>query len=156
MFAPVETALLTALAKDNSLYADAYRSKIILVTPSTLMAVVKLVEGIWTFQKRKESADEIADAGRKLFEKLTTFATTFVEVGEAIQRAQGTFEKAQGQLATGKGNAIRLAQRMVELGVSPPVGKSMPLELTSNLGDEYEDVIPTPPSDNVPKVSNGG
>jgi DNA recombination protein RmuC len=156
MFAPVETALLTALAKDDSLYADAYRSKIILVTPSTLMAVVKLVEGIWTFQKRKESADEIADAGRKLFEKLTTFATTFVEVGEAIQRAQGTFEKAQGQLATGKGNAIRLAQRMVELGVSPPVGKSMPLELTSNLGDEYEDVIPTPPSDNVPKVSNGG
>jgi DNA recombination protein RmuC len=139
MFAPVETALLTALAKDDSLYAEAYRSKIILVTPSTLMAVVKLVEGIWTFQKRKESADEIADAGRKLYEKLTTFATTFVEVGEAIQKAQGTFEKAQGQLSTGKGNAIRLAQRMVELGVSAPVGKSIPLELTGSLGDEFED-----------------
>jgi DNA recombination protein RmuC len=154
MFAPVETALLTALAKDDSLYADAYRSKIILVTPSTLMAVVKLVEGIWTFQKRKESADEIADAGRKLYEKLTTFATSFVEVGEAIQKAHGTFERAQGQLATGKGNAIRLAQRMVELGVSPAVGKSMPLELTGCLGDEDEDVRPALQSDNVPKASN--
>lgn len=154
MFAPVEAALLTALAEDDSLYADAYRSKIILVTPSTLMAVVKLVEGIWTFQKRKESADEIADAGRKLYEKLIIFATTFVEVGEAIQKAQGTFEKAQGQLSTGKGNAIRLAQRMVELGVSSPVGKSMPLELTSNLGDEYEDVRPALQSGSGPQASN--
>ena len=80
MFVPVEAALLTALAKDEDLYSDAYRSKIVLVTPSTLMAVVKLVEGIWTFQRRKESADGIAEAGRRLYEKLTGFAHTFLDV----------------------------------------------------------------------------
>jgi DNA recombination protein RmuC len=136
MFVPVEAALLTAFAADESLYTDAFRSKIIMVTPSTLMAVIKLVEGLWTLQKRKESADEIAEAGRKLYEKLTTFAGTFVEVGEAIQKAHGTFEKAQGQLSTGKGNAIRLAERMVELGVAPASGKTMPLGL---LGSETRD-----------------
>ena len=83
----LEAALLTAFAADESLYTDAFRSKIIMVTPSTLMAVVKLVEGLWTLQKRKESADEIAEAGRRLYEKLTTFAGTFIEVGEAIQKA---------------------------------------------------------------------
>ena len=131
MFVPVEAALLTAFAHDETLYTDAYRAKIILVVPSTLMAVLKLVEGMWLFQKRKESADKIAEAGRKLFEKLTTFSDTFVEVGEAIEKAHGTFEKARGQLATGKGNAIKLAQRMVELGVGPAPGKVMAAELVA-------------------------
>ncbi len=139
MFVPVEAALLTALATDESLYGDAYRAKIILVTPSTLMAVVKLVEGIWTFQKRKESADEIAEAGRKLYEKLTTFASSFVDIGEAIEKAHDTFEKARGQLSTGKGNAIKLAQRMVDLGVAPSQGKVMaPALLTGDDDDSKE------------------
>lgn len=136
MFVPVEAALLKAFEVDESLYSDAFRSKIILVTPSTLMAVVKMVEGLWTLQKRKESADEIAEAGRKLYEKLSSFALTFVEVGEAIQRAYGIFERAQGQLATGKGNAIRLAQRMLELGVAPGAGKLMPAQLASEAPED--------------------
>jgi DNA recombination protein RmuC len=129
MFVPVEAALLTAFVKDPTLYTDAYRSRIVLVTPSTLMAVVKLVEGIWTFQKRKESADEIAEAGRKLYEKLTNFAQSFLNVGRAIQQSQAAFEQAEGQLAKGKGNAIRLAEQMKELGVTPAPGKQMPAAL---------------------------
>ena len=135
MFVPVEGALLTAFQHDEALYTDAYRSKIILVTPSTLMAVLKLVEGMWQFQKRKESADKIADAGKRLYEKLTTFANTFLEVGEAIEKAHGTFEKAKGQLSTGRGNAIRIAQQMVELGVGPAPGKTLPAELVQLAGD---------------------
>ncbi len=154
MFVPVEAALLTAFSADESLYTDAFRAKIILVTPSTLMAVVKLVEGLWTLQKRKESADEIAEAGRKLYEKLSTFAVTFVEIGEAIQRAQGIFEKAQGQLSTGKGNAIRLAQRMVELGVAPAAGKRLPPELMGTAVDDYEDLLPVLVHDDVKQASN--
>ncbi len=123
MFVPVEAALLTAFVKDPDLYADAYRARIVLVTPSTLMAVIKLVEGIWTFQKRKESADEIAESGRKLYEKLVTFASTFVKVGAQIRQAGDAYEDAQKQLSTGKGNAIRLAENMKELGVTPAAGK---------------------------------
>jgi DNA recombination protein RmuC len=129
MFVPVEAALLTAFVKDPTLYTDAYRSRIVLVTPSTLMAVVKLVEGIWTFQKRKESADEIAEAGRKLYEKLTNFAQTFLDVGEAIGDAAKAHEKALGQLRDGRGSAIRLAEQMKALGVTPAPGKQMPAAL---------------------------
>jgi len=135
MFVPVEAALLTAFVKDAALYGDAYRSRIVLVTPSTLMAVIKLVEGIWTFQKRKESADEIADAGRKLYEKLTNFAETFLDVGRAIEQSSRAFETARGQLATGKGNAIRLAEQMRELGVTPARGKQLPPQLVQGSND---------------------
>lgn len=139
MFVPVEAALLTAFVKDATLYADAYRSRIVLVTPSTLMAVVKLVEGIWNFQKRKESVDEIAEAGRKLYEKLTNFAESFVEVGRAIEQSGRAFEKARGQLSTGKGNAIRLAEQMKELGVTPAPGKQMPAQLLEQNTDDDRD-----------------
>ncbi|MDQ2641600.1 MAG: DNA recombination protein RmuC [Pseudomonadota bacterium] len=139
MFVPVEAALLTAFVKDPALYSDAYRARIVLVTPSTLMAVVKLVEGIWTFQKRKESADEIAEAGRKLYEKLTNFAQSFQNLGRAIQQSQAAFEQAEGQLAKGKGNAIRLAEQMKELGVTPAAGKQMPPALLQRALDEGGD-----------------
>ena len=129
MFVPVEAALLTALATDETLYTDAYRSKVILVSPSTLMAVVRLVEGLWTLQKRKESADEIAEAGRKLYEKLTNFAQTFVAMGAAIENVQSAYEKATGQLSTGKANAIRLAEHLKELGVRSAPGKEIPAAL---------------------------
>jgi DNA recombination protein RmuC len=138
MFVPVEGALLAALAHDATLYTDSYRNKVILVTPSTLMAVIKLVEGIWTFQKRKESVDEIAEAGRKLYEKLTSFASTFVEVGTAVGKTREVYERAYAQLATGKGNAIRLAERMVELGVGPAPGKVMPAPLLARMNDDGE------------------
>ncbi len=138
MFVPVEAALLTAFVKDPDLYADAYRARIILVAPSTLMAVIKLVEGIWTFQKRKESADEIAEAGRKLYEKLSTFAQTFIRVGVQIRQAGDSFEEARKQLSSGKGNAIKLAEDMKKLGVTPAPGKQMPPQLLPPDQDEDE------------------
>jgi DNA recombination protein RmuC len=138
MFVPVEAALLTAFVKDPDLYADAYRSRIVLVTPSTLMAVIKLVEGIWVFQKRKESADEPFEHGRKLYEKLTNFAQSFMLVGKQIQQAGDAFEQAKGQLSTGKGNAIKLAEDMKKLGVTPAAGKQMPAQLLLPNQDEDE------------------
>jgi DNA recombination protein RmuC len=135
MFVPVEAALLTALATDGNLYADAYRQRIILVSPSTLMAVVKLVEGLWTFQRRQESAEEIAESGRKLYEKLVGFATTFLEVGNSLQKSTGAYEKALGQLSTGRGSAVGLAEKMLELGVTPAGGKRLPESLTRHADD---------------------
>lgn len=129
MFVPVEAALLTALEKDAALYGDAYRHRIILVSPGTLMAVVKLVEGLWTFQRRQDSADEIAEAGRKLYDKLSGFVATFLEIGAALEKSQNAFDKARGQLATGRGSAVSLAEKMVELGVSPSAGKRLPESL---------------------------
>jgi DNA recombination protein RmuC len=139
MFVPIEAALLTALSRDDALFTDAWRAKVYLVSPGMLMASLKLIEGMWVYQRRKESADKIAEAGRKLYEKLTVFANTFEEVGSAIDKAHGTFEKAKGQLATGKGNAIRLAEQMKKLGVSPGAGKVMPAQLVELAGDEEED-----------------
>jgi DNA recombination protein RmuC len=129
MFVPVEAALLTALVKDDELYNDAYQQGVILVTPTTLMAVVRMALGLWTFQTRIDSVEEIVEVGRKLYEKLVNFATTFVDVGKTLEDARASFQQAQGQLASGKGNAIGLAEKLKELGVTPSAGKAMPAGL---------------------------
>ena len=127
MFVPVEAALLAALAQDPALYGDGYRNRIIFVTPSTLLAVARLVEGLWIVEKRQRSADEIAEAARKLYDKLAGFAVSFLAVGDALQTAEKAFNQARGQLSEGPGNAVRLAERLKDLGVQP--GKSLPEEL---------------------------
>lgn len=136
MFVPVEAALLTALAHDERLYTEAFRQKIVLVTPSTLMAVLKLIEGMWSYQRRTESAEEIAEAGRKLYDKLVTFSETFIELGTTLDKAQESFAKARGQLSSGRGNAIVLAERMRQLGVNP--ARQLPGQLTGLTGPEED------------------
>jgi len=117
MFVPVESALLEALARAPAIYEEAYEKRVVLVTPTNLMVVVKLVESLWTVQKRKEFADKIAEAGGKLYDKLTTFAENFEELGDRIAKLQKSFDTARGQLVAGKGNAIGIAQGMMELGM---------------------------------------
>ena len=136
MFVPIEAALLTALSADHSLYEDAYRNKIILVTPSTLMAVVKLVESMWTFEKRKKHSDELAEAGRKLYEKLVSYGESFVEIGGALKKAQDVYDRALGQLRDGRGSATKLAQSMLELGVTPAGSKRLPDKLLAPDSDD--------------------
>ncbi len=158
MFVPIEAALLTALSRDDSLFTEAWRAKVYLVSPGMLMASLKLIEGMWVYQRRKESADKIAEAGRKLYDKLTIFSNTFVDVGVAIEKAHGTFERAKGQLSTGKGNAIRLAQRMIELGVGPGPGKVMAPELVALADGEDDDaeVTALPTADGIEEQRSSG
>jgi DNA recombination protein RmuC len=113
---------------------------------------------MWVYQRRKESADKIAEAGRKLYDKLTIFSNTFVDVGAAIEKAHGTFEKAQGQLVSGKGSAIKLAAKLKELGVSPGPGKVMAPELVALADAEDDDAELTalPAADGIGEQRSSG
>lgn len=137
MFVPVESALLEALARDPGLYEEAHDKRVVLVTPTNLMVVVKLVESLWKVQNRKEFADRIADAGAKLYDKLTTFAENFEDLGDRIAKLQKAFEVSRGQLALGKGNAIGIAHGMMEWGVKAK--KKLPEPLLRLADAEMDD-----------------
>lgn len=136
MFVPVEGALLEALAKEEAIYSEAYSRKIIPVVPTTLLAVIKLVEGMWHVQRRQENAEHIAEAGRKLYDKLVNFVGSVEEIGRGITATQKSYERAIAQLAHGPGNAIRLAEQMRALGVKPSKNKKLPDTLTGFALDE--------------------
>lgn len=117
MFVPNEPAYLLALQHDADLWHYAYNKKILLISPTNLIAALKLIVDLWKREYQNQNAQQIADRGAALYDKLVTFVDSFATVGEQIDRALITYQTAFGQLSKGRGNLIRQAEMLKELGI---------------------------------------
>lgn len=144
MFVPVEAAFLEALRRDPQLYAYAFERKIILVGPSNLLASLKLVAQIWRTEHQNANAKAISDRAATLYDKFVGFAEDLSRVGEALRRANDLHTAAIGKLSQGRGNLVRQAEMLRELGVAP--SKRLPAAL-QDLSDEPEDDAGPPAPD---------
>lgn len=147
LFVPVEGAFLEALRRDPSLYEYAFERKIILVGPSNLLASLRLVAQIWRTEQQNGNAKAIADRAANLYDKFVGFVEDMGKVGEALDRAQKTHQSALGKLSQGKGNLIRQAEQLRQLGVAP--SKRLPVSLldTATPEDEGDDAVALQPPD---------
>lgn len=127
LFVPVEAAFLEALRRDPQLYGYAFERKIILVGPSNLLASLKLVAQIWRTEHQNANAKEISRRAAALYDKFVGFAEDMGKVGEAIGRAGDAHAQAVAKLSQGKGNLVRQAEMLRELGVAP--SKKIPATL---------------------------
>ena len=117
MFIPIEPAYLTAIQADQELWAYAYNKRILLISPTNLIAALKLVTDLWKRELQNRNALEIAKQGEKLYEKFIGFADTMEDVGRHISKTQDAYHKAVGQLKDGRGNLIQQALKLKKLGV---------------------------------------
>lgn len=139
LFVPVEGAFLEALRRDPSLYEFAFARKIILVGPSNLLASLRLIAQVWRTDQQNRNARIIADRAAALYDKFVGFAEDLARVGEHLDKAVNTHRSALGKLSQGKGNLIRQAEMLRELGVAP--SKRLPASLidASGVDDERGD-----------------
>ncbi len=119
MFVPIEPAFALAIAHDRELFMDAWQKNIILASPSTLMYLVGTVAHLWRQDAQNRNAADIAKRGAELYDKLAAFVSDLELVGKRIQQSQESFEDARSKLARGRGNVIRQAEMLKELGVRP-------------------------------------
>ncbi|MDV7393496.1 DNA recombination protein RmuC, partial [Arthrospira platensis SPKY1] len=115
----------------------AFSKRIVLVTPSTLLATLKTVASIWRLENQNRNALEIARLGSDLYHKLANFCEDMEEVGKRLDQAKIAHEKATSKLSTGRGNALRTIERMRDLGLSTK--KEIPAHLLDSAlaeGDE--------------------
>jgi DNA recombination protein RmuC len=124
MFVPIEPAFMLALARDGKLWQEAWDKSILLVSPSTLLFVLRTVAHLWRQEQQKRNVQEIVRRGGELYDKLAAFAKDLTEVGRKLDDAKGTYQEAYKKLAEGKGNVIRQAEMLKELGIRPT--KQMP------------------------------
>ncbi len=139
MFVPVEGAFLEGLQHDGSLYDEAFRRRIIAVGPSNLLASLRLVAQIWRTEEQNRNARLIAERAGALYDKFVGFIDDMGKLGDALDRAQRVHQAALGKLAQGRGNLVRRAEQLRQLGVSP--GKQLPpglLGLSDNDSDSDE------------------
>ena len=117
LFMPLESAFSLAIQKDPELFNLAWQRKIVIVSPTTLLATLKTIESIWKHEKQTQNALEIARQGASLYDKFYSFITDLEKIGNQIDSLRGTYDEAHKKLATGRGNLIRQAEKLKLLGV---------------------------------------
>ncbi|OAV68576.1 DNA recombination protein rmuC [Bacteroidales bacterium Barb4] len=117
MFIPIEPSYLIAIQTDQDLWAYAYSKRILLISPTNLIACLKLMADLWKREMQSKNAMEIVKRGEMLYEKFVTFASTLEDVGKHIHRAQQSYTAAVGQLNTGNGHLVGQALKLRSLGL---------------------------------------
>ncbi len=127
MFVPNEPAFLLALQSNSTIWNDAYNKKVIISSPTNLFALLKIVDDLWKRDNQSKNAIAIANEGANLYDKFVNFAETLSDIGKNIESASKNYEKAMGQLKTGRGNLIGRTEKLRELGVK--ASKKLPAQL---------------------------
>ena len=136
MFVPIEPAFMAAVTHDQQLFMDAWERNVLLVSPSTLLFVVRTVAHLWRQEAQSRNAQEIARRGAELYDRLTGFVTDLEAVGTRLDHARQAWSDAKKKLGEGRGNVIRQAEMLRELGVKP--SKQLPRNLVEEAGSPLQ------------------
>lgn len=136
MFIPVEPAFLTAVQYDQNLWNYAYQKHIILLSPTNLIAYLKLISDVWKRADQNRNAEEIARQAGALFDKFEGFVSDLIKIGKKMDDAKGDYENAMKKLSTGRGNLVGSVQRIKQLGASTK--KNLPETLLERTNDQSE------------------
>lgn len=133
MFVPIEAMFSVAVDADKNLFAYAWEKKIVIVSPTTLLATLRTIASIWQQENQTKNAFEIARLGGVLYDKMVGFIDDLQKIKRSLDAADKAYNDALGKMSTGKGNMLNTATRIKELGAK--AGKTIPQNLLQDAGE---------------------
>lgn len=130
LFMPIESAFSAAIQADVELFNYAWEKKIVMVSPTTLLATLRTIASIWKHEKQTQNAMEIASQGGALYDKFVGFLKDLEDLGLQISRTGKTYDEARRKLADGSGNIIKRVENLKKLGAKTT--KSIPETFLEN------------------------
>ncbi|WP_420589814.1 DNA recombination protein RmuC [Bacterioplanoides sp.] len=130
LFMPIEPAFMAAFQQDEQLFNEAFERRIVVVTPTTLLATLRTVASLWAIERRNRNTEKIADQARLVYEKVVSLVDYMEKLGKQLNTAQGTYDDAWKSLKQGRGNLLSRADNFQKLGVR------VKKELARNLVEE--------------------
>ncbi|HVZ82595.1 MAG TPA: DNA recombination protein RmuC [Terracidiphilus sp.] len=127
LFVPIEPAFLMALQNDAELWAEAYRQGILLVGPTTLLYVIRIVHVLWQQEMQARNVKEVIERGTALYEKFVGFVTDMQSIGDSLRRTDLSYTSAMKKLSEGSGNLVGQVEKLRKLGLRTT--KSLPKSL---------------------------
>jgi len=127
MFLPIESSFGVAVQSDQEIFSYAWDRKIVVVSPSTLLATLRTIAAIWKQELQTKNAMEIARQSGALYDKFVAFVEDLDNIGKRIDSTQKAYADARNKLEEGKGNLISRAEKIKDLGAK--AGKSLPENL---------------------------
>lgn len=125
MFIPIEASFSIAVQGDGELFSYAWERKIVIVSPTTLLATLRTISSIWKQENQTKNAQEIARLSGALYDKFIGFTEDMVKIKANIDRTSGAYDDAIKKMKDGTGNIIRTAEKIKELGAKTG-NKSLP------------------------------
>jgi DNA recombination protein RmuC len=127
LFIPIEPAFLEAVKMDLQLWKYAYEKRIMLVSATNLLAVLKIIADLWRVEQQNRHAIEIADKAGALYDKFAGFIENLEQVGKKLQDARTCYDNAFRQLSGGRGNILNRVEELKRMGANAQ--KQLPAEL---------------------------
>ena len=119
MFIPIEPAYILAMDNAPDLWKEAYDKKILLMSPTNIIASLKLISLLWNINERNVNAENIGKLGKDLYEKLANFVEKFNKIGKSLDSAKQVFDDAQKNLTNERQGIIKKAEGFKQLGITP-------------------------------------
>ncbi|PTQ72233.1 DNA recombination protein RmuC [Pseudomonas sp. GV071] len=127
LFVPIEAAFAAALQADPGLFQEAFEQNIVIVSPTTLLATLRVIDSLWRQERQSQNAREIAERAGALYDKFVAFIVDLDEVGSRLQQLDKAYAAARNKLADGRGNIISRVENLKLLGAR--ASKSLPTDL---------------------------
>lgn len=124
MFVPVESAFVEAIKSDEQLFHNAIDKHILIATPTTLLTSLNIVRQLWRFEDQNKHTAKLAASAGSVYNQLRLFLESMENLGDQLNKAQTSYQKARDQLVSGRGNLVKQVAKFEKLGVS--VKKEMP------------------------------
>ena len=124
MFLPIEASFSVAVQADSELFSFAWEKKIVIVSPTTLLATLRTISSIWKQENQTKNAQEIARLSGTLYDKFVGFAEDMEKIKVNIDRTSKSYDDAMKKMKDGTGNIVRTAEKIKELGAKTT--KSLP------------------------------
>ena len=116
LFMPIEAAFSVAVQADPDVFTFAWDKKIVIVSPTTLLATLRTMASIWKQERQTKNAIEIARQSGAMYDKFVSFVDDVKKLGAQMQTTQKSYDAAFNKLTEGKGNLVSRAEKLKELG----------------------------------------
>jgi DNA recombination protein RmuC len=133
LFIPIESSFGMAIQEDQDLFSFAWDLKVVLVSPSTLLATLRTIASIWQQENQTRNALEIARQSGALYDKFVGFISDMGKIGKSISSAQSNFDDAMTKLQTGSGNLVGRVENIKKLGAK--TSKELPKTMLNEIGE---------------------
>lgn len=131
LFVPIESSFSVAVQEDQDLFSFAWDNKVVIVSPSTLLATLRTIASIWQQENQTRNALEIARQSGALYDKFVAFIADMESIGKSLESTRKTYDQATNKLYSGSGNLVKRAENIRKLGAKTT--KELPPEM---IGEE--------------------
>jgi len=127
LFVPIESSFSIAVQEDQDLFSYAWDNKVVIVSPSTLLATLRTIASIWQQENQTRNALEIARQSGALYDKFVAFISDMESIGKSLESTRKTYDQATNKLYSGSGNLVKRAENIRKLGAKTT--KELPQEM---------------------------